>query len=40
MKHLIGALQQALVAFLNALTGDNIKALVADAYAVPIGDPQ
>jgi hypothetical protein len=31
---------QALGAFLNALTGDNIKALVADAYAVPIGDPQ
>ncbi|MGZ8136987.1 MAG: cytochrome c peroxidase [Methylococcaceae bacterium] len=27
-----------LVAFLNALTGDNVKDLVADAFAAPVGD--
>lgn len=29
---------EALVAFLQALTGDNIELLVADAFAAPIGD--
>jgi len=28
----------ALVEFLNALTGDNIESLVSDAYAAPVGD--
>jgi cytochrome c peroxidase len=28
-----------LVAFLAALTGDNIDAIVADAFAAPVGDP-
>jgi len=28
-----------LVAFLNALTGDNVDELVADAFAAPVGDP-
>jgi cytochrome c peroxidase len=27
-----------LLAFLNALTGDNVDALVADAFAVPVGN--
>jgi cytochrome c peroxidase len=31
--------QQDLVAFLESLTGDNTRALVADAFAAPIGDP-
>ena len=30
--------QADLVAFLNSLTGNNIKTLIADAFAVPIGD--
>jgi len=29
----------ALVAFLEALTGDDVDALVADAFAAPVGDP-
>ena len=29
-----------IVSFLEALTGDNVDAVVADALAVPIGDPQ
>lgn len=29
----------ALVAFLQSLTGDNIETLVLDAYAAPLGDP-
>lgn len=28
-----------LVAFLKALTGDNVNALVSDAFAAPVGDP-
>jgi cytochrome c peroxidase len=28
-----------LVAFLRSLTGDNVDALVADAFAAPVGDP-
>jgi len=28
-----------LVAFLESLTGDNVDAIVADAFAVPVGDP-
>ncbi len=31
---------QDLVAFLQALTGDNVETLVADAFAAPIGDPE
>ena len=27
-----------LLQFLNALTGDNVDALVADAFAVPVGN--
>jgi len=27
-----------LTAFLNTLTGDNVKELVADAFAAPVGD--
>jgi cytochrome c peroxidase len=35
----LSALERAeLVAFLESLTGDNVEALVADAFAVPIGD--
>ena len=30
---------QRLVAFLRALTGDNVDVLVADAFAVPVGNP-
>ncbi|MGY6216939.1 cytochrome c peroxidase [Methylolobus aquaticus] len=30
----------ALVAFLKSLTGSNVEALVLDAYAAPVGDPQ
>jgi cytochrome c peroxidase len=30
--------QAALVAFLNALTGDNVQALVADGLAAPRGE--
>ena len=30
---------QQLAAFLRALTGDNVDALVADAFAVPVGNP-
>ncbi len=30
---------QALVAFLQSLTGDNVEQLVGDALAAPIGDP-
>ena len=30
----------ALVDFLKSLTGSNVKALVSDAFAVPIGDPE
>ena len=26
------------LAFLNALTGDNVDALVSDAFAVPVGN--
>ena len=29
-----------LVAFLESLTGDNVDAIVADAFAAPIGDPR
>jgi len=29
---------EALIAFLESLTGDNVEALVADAFAAPIGD--
>jgi len=29
----------ALVAFLESLTGDNVDALVSDAFAAPVGDP-
>lgn len=29
-----------LVAFLRTLTGDNIEALVSDAFAAPVGDPR
>jgi cytochrome c peroxidase len=29
-----------LTAFLESLTGDNVKELVADAFAAPIGDPE
>lgn len=32
--------QQDLVAFLESLTGDNTRELVADAFAAPIGDPE
>jgi len=28
----------ALVEFLQALTGDNVETLVSDAYAAPVGD--
>jgi cytochrome c peroxidase len=31
--------QRELVAFLNALTGDNVDALVLDAFAAPVSDP-
>jgi cytochrome c peroxidase len=31
--------QTALVAFLNSLTGENVRKLVSDAFAVPIGNP-
>ncbi len=31
--------REALVSFLKALTGDNVDAIIADALAVPIGDP-
>ena len=31
--------KQALVAFLESLTGDNVAAIVSDAFAAPIGDP-
>ncbi|MXX16136.1 MAG: photosynthetic protein synthase I [Gammaproteobacteria bacterium] len=31
--------QEDLVAFLHALTGDNVDALVLDAFAAPVGDP-
>jgi cytochrome c peroxidase len=31
---------EALVAFLQSLTGDNTETLVSDAYAAPVGDPQ
>jgi len=30
---------QQLAAFLRALTGDNVDVLVADAFAVPVGNP-
>ena len=30
----------ALVDFLKSLTGSNVKTLVSDAFAVPIGDPE
>jgi cytochrome c peroxidase len=29
---------EQLLAFLNALTGDNVDALVSDAFAVPVGN--
>jgi cytochrome c peroxidase len=29
-----------LIAFLKALTGDNVKELVSDAFAAPIGDAE
>jgi cytochrome c peroxidase len=29
-----------LTAFLESLTGDNVKELVADAFAAPIGDTE
>jgi cytochrome c peroxidase len=29
-----------LEAFLNALTGDNVRELVSDAFAAPIGDAE
>ena len=32
--------RDALVDFLKSLTGSNVKALVSDAFAVPIGDPE
>lgn len=32
--------RRALVAFLRALTGGDVEALVADAFAAPIGDPR
>ena len=31
--------KSALVAFLESLTGDNVAALVSDAFAAPIGNP-
>ncbi len=31
--------QEDLVAFLHALTGDNVDTLVLDAFAAPVGDP-
>lgn len=31
--------QTALVAFLNSLTGKNVRKLVSDAFAVPVGNP-
>ena len=31
--------QEDLVAFLKSLTGDNVDALVLDAFAAPVGDP-
>ena len=30
--------KEALVAFLNTLNSDNLRTLVADAFAAPIGD--
>lgn len=36
--HLSGDEKQALVAFLQSLTGSNVDALVADAFAAPVGD--
>lgn len=36
---LTAAERDALLAFLQALTGDNVETLVADAFAAPIGDP-
>ena len=35
---LIGEEAKQLVAFLQALTGDNVDTLVADAFAVPVGN--
>ncbi len=32
--------QQDLVAFLHALTGDNVELLVSDAFAAPVNDPE
>lgn len=32
--------ENQLLAFLSALTGDNVDLLVSDAYAVPIGNPE
>jgi len=32
--------QRDLVAFLRALTGDNVDTLVTDAFAAPVGDPE
>jgi len=31
--------QKSLIAFLKTLTGDNVKILVSDAFAAPVGDP-
>ena len=41
--HPLGLTQEdkdALVAFLESLTGNNVDALVADAHAAPVGDPR
>jgi cytochrome c peroxidase len=35
---LTGEEARQLVAFLQALTGDNVDTLVADAFAVPVGN--
>ena len=37
--HLTEAEKTDLVAFLRSLTGSNVDALVADAFAAPVGDP-
>lgn len=37
--HLSQSEQDQLVAFLQSLTGDNVKTLVSDAFAAPVGDP-
>ena len=29
-----------LIAFLGTLTGDNVDAITADAFAAPVGDPR